>query len=739
MKSKTVVNLFVLSFFACADEVNVAPNVIDANRILLEGDQNPPDQKVSIIDAAPPPVDILLAIDPCEEPDVSDYEQYCLCRPQCCSRQEWWCPPQPDNTIQSMSVMVEVCNDAGEQCEFGPDPDCPPPQILHQSECRLAFECPPGSSRDFLQWFECQLPDGSIGQQRVLCDKGRIVHGPCVVCESETCDNQDNDCDDRVDEDPIPCENDCGPGIGLCIDGEIVDCVNREPSEEVCNFVDDDCDGEVDEGKRNACDLCGPLPQDDCDGIDNDCDGDVDEDLIRECETPCERGVESCIAGQWVSCTARQPVDEQCDGLDNDCDGIPDEGINCLCTIDQVGALFPCSEEPLDCGVGFKTCECLDVDCELLQMGDCMALCAHLPPVEGQDCDPTIGRPAEVEVCNNFDEDCDDEIDEQLTQACYTGPRNTLNIGICSPGEQTCFEGRWGASVADREWVADLCGGEVTPQEEVCNGADDDCDGEVDYGEELRPTDILLVIDTSGSMTGEIRAVTQALSRFGQYFSAENAIHWGLIIGPTNTPSPDNPRSNLEVLTMVSDISPFEQFFQRFINLDSDTFDGGLEMLIDAVMLSLRNLAPLDVDMQNRGWALGVVSIPELDQFFVQWRQNTDRIIILFSDEDEQSYMNPEFHRNDLEAALLASPNTKLYTFALEFYGWDELAIASGGRNFNLSANAVETYNNLMTILDEICLPRGNNQVQGSLMSTERSYILAEKTYQYRPWEFMCY
>ena len=240
-------------------------------------------------------------------------------------------------------------------------------------------------------------------------------------------------------------------------------------------------------------------------------------------------------------------------------------------------------------------------------------------------------------------------------------------------------------------------------------------------------------------MANRCAALPASLSRFGQHFSAENAIHWGLVIGPTSAPSPENARSNLEVLTMVSNISPFEQFFQRFINLDSDTFDGGLEMLIDAVMLSLRNLAPLDVDMQNRDWARGVVSVPELGQFFVQWRQNTDRVIILFSDEDEQSYMNPEFHRNDLEAALLASPNTKLYTFALGFYGWDELAIASGGRNFNLSANAVETYNNLMTILDEICLPRGNNQVQGSLMSIEKPYILVEKVYQYRPWELMCY
>lgn len=736
--NKTALLIIVALCTACAPDT-VEEIERDAV-IFIEQDAPAPDLKIfdQMLDRNLP--DILPAIDPCEDPDISDHEQYCICRPQCCSNQEWWCPPSPDNSIQSMRVVVEVCNDLSEQCEFGTDPNCPPPQIIYQSDCQIAFECPPGSTGDFLRWFECQLPDGRTGQQRVLCDKGRIVHGPCTLCEPEVCDNIDNDCDGNVDEDPIPCTNECGPGIGLCINGEIVECVNRQPQEEVCNDIDDDCDGLVDEGQRNACDACGPVPADECDGIDNDCDGQTDEGLVRECETPCERGVETCVAGRWVSCTARQPVEEQCDGLDNDCDGIPDEGINCLCTIDQVGALFPCSEEPLVCGVGFKTCECLDVDCELLQMGDCKALCAHLQPIEGQECDPLYGRPAEQEVCNNFDDDCDESLDEQLTQACYTGPRDTLNVGICVAGEQTCFEGQWGARPnPQRDWAPDLCGGEVTPQEEVCNGADDDCDGQVDYGEELRPTDILFIIDTSGSMTGEIRAVTQALGRFGQHFSAEEAIHWGLIIGPTRTPSPDDPSSSLEVLTMISNIVPFEQFFQRFIGLDPASFVGGLEMLIDAVMLSMRNLAPLDVDMQGRDWVRGVISRPGLDQFFVQWRPNTDRVIILFSDEDEQSYMNPEFHRNDLEAALLAAPNTKLYTFASEFYGWDELAAAAGGRHFNLTANAVQTYNDLMSILDEVCLPRGQ-QVQEAYHGPISSYYLASYYPESAPFsELMCY
>ena len=725
--------LIIFFLSACSDKTSGTGAIQPDARSLASQDALIPSD-VYIIDWSPPPPPEpeITREERCAQTPIQEVQAYCACFPQCCDRQRWYCPPNAQQTIDVMQVIVEICDDQKVPCVYGASDVCPPPEIISQSECVTQWECPPGTSGEFIRWFECQLEDGTIGRQQIICDKGSLRHLPCRPCEEEVCDTEDNDCDNIVDEGFFECETACGPGLGLCVEGQVTQCNAAQPDEERCNFEDDDCDGLIDEGQRNACDECGPLSADICDGFDNDCDGLTDEELIRECETACDRGIETCDGGNWISCTARQPVDEECDGEDNDCDGRIDEQLECLCTIQDVGNLMPCSEPPLICGQGFKTCECVDPDCTEMRVTDCAALCTYVPMPEPPVCDPRVGIALQQEECNNFDEDCDRSIDEDLTQACYTGEPETLFVGVCAPGEVYCRRGVWGNDRNNR-FEPGFCLGEVTPQEEICDGADNDCDGIVDYGEEIRETDILFVVDWSGSMDQEIEAVKIALNRFATHFAAEEPLQWGLIIAPKEFEEDGD-----EYLVKVSDIAPFEQFLAEFAALGNRGMDTGSEMLLDAVYLAVQNISgAANVDIASTAWWRNTGSRPEKENFTINWRPTSERIVIIFSDEVEQSYLrdanDPEgpgrpITKAIVEDAVRAGINLKVYAFSTGGFGnrpdfWTDVTLAGRGTNFDLTSNAASMYNDLMSIIDEACLPREEQgQEQGaSLMSTPDS------------------
>lgn len=150
----------------------------------------------------------------------------------------------------------------------------------------------------------------------------------------------------------------------------------------------------------------------------------------------CYREVPYCTDGVPNTCVPGTPATETCDGVDNDCDGVIDNGNpggGASCQSELSG---PCKPGTTACIDGALTC---------------------VPNVLPQP-----------EVCDGKDNDCDGVIDNGNPgggEPCRTG-----KLGVCGVGLIYCVSGLL------------ECVQTVQPSAEVCDGLDNNCDGQVDEG-----------------------------------------------------------------------------------------------------------------------------------------------------------------------------------------------------------------------------------------------------------------
>ena len=322
-------------------------------------------------------------------------------------------------------------------------------------------------------------------------------------CEaiSEVCDQQDNDCDGRIDE-GFGLREPCVIGVGACErtgvwacganGGAICDAPRVMPSAELCNAIDDDCDGVVDEGypavgmpcegpegncretgvyrcssdgRSLTCVQPDTLAVERCNGADDDCDSLVDEGFgVGEI---CTVGVGQCARGSIGTCDSTgaarcpavpgEPTSEMCDGLDNDCDGLVDEGYGggpCLvgrgaCTREGFFACQPDGDPVCMAEAGsprYETCNGIDDDCDGLtderwgSLGDACAAGAGACESRGViECD---GRP-----------------DYRLP---FEGVRTDLMLrALEDDGYRICWRGGYGIAGEEIEGILTACDGDV--------------------------------------------------------------------------------------------------------------------------------------------------------------------------------------------------------------------------------------------------------------------------------------
>jgi hypothetical protein len=310
--------------------------------------------------------------------------------------------------------------------------------------------------------------DGDGYPEDVDCDdaNGNVHPGAAEVCGNGVDEDCNGSVDDRtawlyVDEDGDGYtmgewgEWDCSDGPpprGTTEDDLGPDCDDwndqvHPGAPEICDGMDNDCDGETDEGAGNVY------------YADWDHDGygrpDISESFCFE--PPSDYVPDNTdFNDDCAECYPGAP--EICDGLDNDGNGQADEDLVSDWYLDQDGDGYGDDN--------YNVYECRPGPDWVAAGGDCGPY------------DSSI-HPGAVEVCDGADNNCDGNVDEGLGQTWY---HDGDGDGYGDPLDSTvaCFQPpQYVDNSLDCNDDCPICYPGMT---EVCDGADNDCDGDVDEG-----------------------------------------------------------------------------------------------------------------------------------------------------------------------------------------------------------------------------------------------------------------
>ena len=242
--------------------------------------------------------------------------------------------------------------------------------------------------------------------------------------------------------------------------GEGFDCDDSNPNinpnqSEICDSLDNNCNGEIDEGLRE--DLY----------FDADADGAGDAERLVSVCLGDSRYVDNGDDCDDSDAAIHPGAEEVCDGADNDCDG----------TVDGEDAVDAEAWYYDGDGDGYGEPEIEEIACEpSTSFVD-----------DASDCDDTDAStyPAADEVCDGFDNDCDESIDEDAVDATpWYADADGDGFGNAAVYEIAC-------TPSDSSYVSDSsdCNDESTrfypgaPENDCTDPNDYNCDGSTGYSD----------------------------------------------------------------------------------------------------------------------------------------------------------------------------------------------------------------------------------------------------------------
>ena len=369
----------------------------------------------------------------------------------------------------------------------------------------------------------------------------------------------------------------------------------------------------------------------------------------------CKRGYQICIRSGWTDCrNVISPTSEVCDGRDNNCNGEIDE------TYPELGELCGI-REGISYGVGICT------------PGVSICQDGYLR------CEGHIGK--QEEECNGLDDDCNGVIDDNIPNVtalvCYDGPPETMFIGECQPGIQHCDAGDFGG-----------CTRQVLPSPEMCDGLDNDCDGEIDEGFDNTKVDLVFIVDISGSFDVEIERVINGIIPLLEEDITNNFRFALVLIGTHDRMSTPEFRGREHLLTMrlSTDLVTGEEFLpflESAYILANTRNSGGDEPSYDAIISTSENI-----------WELS-------------FRPESNRVIVLLTDEEGQSLYGPAITKEEVTNSTISN-NFIVHVFNESRYYLDFDTIVRNPANFHtLESNpdAPSVFTSLRNIFLNICPP----------------------------------